>query len=139
MKKLNLDYLEIPKDHEIIEKLKEYGGQISNKTNHYISYIWATGTGVNTDEIVSFSFYLVATALDRQYKLISIEKEINKGKWEISLFSLDSSPIFFEVEINHDNYDDFNDVLYKIFDHENTREIIKHFLKQTLIKLQMKK
>ena len=36
MKKLDLNYLEVPKDHPILEILKNYGEQISNYTNGYI-------------------------------------------------------------------------------------------------------
>ncbi len=137
MKTLDLTYLNIPEEHPIIELLKNYGGQISNKTNHYITYIWGTGTGMNTDEICSFSFYIVAPEIDRQHKLISIEyKYINTLK--TTLWPLDSKPKHFEVEINGDDLSNLDDNLFDLFDHDETKNILTHFLRQTLRTLQMK-
>ncbi|MCB2196992.1 MAG: hypothetical protein KQH79_14115 [Bacteroidetes bacterium] len=138
MKTLDLSYLNIPEEHPVIELLKGYGGQISNKTNHYITYIWATGTGINTDEIRSFSFYLVAPEIDRQHKLISIDYE-DIATLKVILWPLDSSPEHFEVKISKGDLNNLDEKLFDIFNHQETRKILTHFLKQTLIKLQLRK
>lgn len=137
MKILDLEYLNIPAEHPIIELLKDYGGQISNKTNHYITYIWATGTGINTDEIRSFSFYIVAPEIDRQHKLISIEYE-DVETLKTILWSLDSAPQHFNVKISSMDLTRLDDKLFDIFNNSETKKILKHFLKQTQTKLQRK-
>ena len=137
MKTLDLTYLNIPEEHPIIELLKNYGGQISNKTNHYITYIWATGTGLNTDEIRSFSFYIVAPEIDRQHKLISIEYE-DIATLKTILWPLDSRPEHFKIQINGDDLSKLDENLFDLFNHDETKNILTHFLKQTLRKLQMK-
>jgi hypothetical protein len=137
MKTLDLRYLNIPKEHPILELLKDYGGQISNRTNHYITYIWATGTGVNTDEIRSISFYIVAPEIDRQHKLISIDYE-DVATLKVILWSLDSRPEYFKVNINGNDMSNLDDKLFEIFNHTETKKLLMHLLKQTKIKLEMK-
>lgn len=134
MKILDLTYLNIPQEPAIVELLKDYGGQISNKTNRYITYMWATSSSIGDDDIRSVSFYIIAPAIDRQHNLIVVDVK-DTSTLEVTLWTINSEPIHFDAKIIEQDISDYDNVLFNIFNHPETKKILELFLRQTEMKI----
>src|SRR5688572_5868160 len=109
MKKIDLNYLDIPRDHQIVEILRSYGEQITSGTHNMISYLIADTREEN--EVKSASFYLVVPELNSQHQLLSIDI-LDVENIKIKLWALKTKEHEdYEVKYSPGNYKEFEDII----------------------------
>ena len=70
-----------------IEKLlHEYGSQIIAKSGGTLSYVVTTGSALNSNEIESYSLYVIAPAIRQDYRVLTFDK-VDINHIEIRLWS----------------------------------------------------
>lgn len=135
MIELNLDYLQIPKEHPIVEILKNYGGQISTKTNSFISYITTSSSSLENG-FQSAALYIVAPEINRQHRLISVDFE-NADKLKVIIWGLSNQPDHHSAKIDKD-YSDFDNKIWQLLNSPIAKNIFKLFIDQTKLKFELR-
>ncbi|MDX9694317.1 MAG: hypothetical protein RBT49_00845 [Bacteroidales bacterium] len=136
MKELNLNYLNIPQEHKIVEILRNYGGQLSTKTNGFISYLTTSGYSLEND-FQSASLYIVAPEINRQHRLISVDLE-NAQNLKIIIWGLSNQTDYHSAKIDI-NYSDFDNKIWELLSSPIAKSIIKLFVDQTILKFELRK
>jgi hypothetical protein len=126
MKKIDLSYLAIPKDHEIVELLKAYGEQIHSGTYNMVSYI-VTDTR-SEGELKSASLYLIVPEINKQHQLLTIEI-VDVENIKIRLWPLTTNtPEPYDVKYSQQDYSEFDEKIGDILNCTIVKQIISFYV-----------
>ncbi len=126
MKKIDLSYLALPRDHEIVEILKAYGEQINSGTYNMVSYI-VTDTR-SEGMLKSVSFYLIVPELNKQHQLLTIEI-VDVENIKIRLWALTSNTHEqFDIKYSHQDYSEFDEKIGDILNCIIVKQIISFYV-----------